>query len=177
VTLRDPVTVQLARLQDENADLRARNRDLEALLNPTMRFPLAWRLTVQQTQIMSLLVSREFVAHETARCVVLDKESINNPQKQLVVQITHIRKKLSAFGIGIHTVWGQGYLIEPKTKQRIFREIEAAHERQTVPLDRGGNRQGARSAPLPQRGGGPMMIASGDRRFRRGADNSGPASA
>jgi DNA-binding winged helix-turn-helix (wHTH) protein len=126
VTLRDPVTVQLARLQDENADLRARIRDLEALLKPTLRFPLAWRLTVQQTQIMSLLVSREFVAHETARCVVLDKESIKTPQKQLLVQITHIRKKLSAFGIGIHTVWGQGYLIEPKTKQRIFREIEAA---------------------------------------------------
>jgi two-component system cell cycle response regulator CtrA len=115
-------------VEAENAILRERIANLEAVLTGEFRAPIEWRLTGQETRVFSVLVGRA-VATKGAIMAALysdraDEDADVEP-KIVDVFICKIRKKLKPFGITIQTVWGQGYSLETATRASLSAPSQA----------------------------------------------------
>jgi two-component system cell cycle response regulator CtrA len=112
-------------LEDEVAELREKVRSLEALIAPDIIVPIEWGLTGKEGLLLSLLVGRELVSKDYAiqAMYALNHDDDIPDQKIVDVFVCKIRKKLTPFGVTIHTVWGKGYTLDQSTRQRLKSQI------------------------------------------------------
>lgn len=109
-------------LADEVELLRERVAYLESvLLGPPWRAPAEWKFTSSQSQIFRVLLTRELATKEQIVAALWSArpESELPDPTVLAVHISHIRKKLTRFGIVIHTAWGEGWRLDPRDRARL----------------------------------------------------------
>lgn len=102
--------------------LEEENRQLKEVLrgSDAARFPPKWRLSVAEKKILRSLLSAGdgFRTHDALRsvCVMHDETDV----AVVAVHISRIRKKLSPYGVEIHSIWGEGYKISAYSKAAIL---------------------------------------------------------
>lgn len=112
-------------LEEENRQLRAALRSCDEA-----RFPSKWMLSGGEKRVLLSLISSPdgFRSHEALLHAGRRAESVYDADLVKVL-VAKLRKKLKPFGIEIHTVWSQGYKIDPISKSRILaartREVTA----------------------------------------------------
>lgn len=98
--------------------LEEENRQLRAMLKGSddARFPARWKLSSGEKRILRSLISSidGFRTSEALHCVASLAEDTST--NLVTVLICSLRKKLRPFGVEIHTVWGQGYKIDQRSK-------------------------------------------------------------
>ena len=112
-TLRDDL---IQTLEQENDDLRARVRELEALLGMTFETPPLIGLTRQEGIIFGLLLKNPLVTKQLALSAMYLHQQDEAEIKIVDVYICKLRKKLKPYRIAIQTQWGQGYFITAEHK-------------------------------------------------------------
>lgn len=98
--------------------LEEENRQLRAMLRGSddARFPAQWRLSAGEKRILRSLISSidGFRTSEALHAVGSLSESTS--ENLVPVLVCNLRKKLRPFGVEIHTIWGQGYKIDQRSK-------------------------------------------------------------
>lgn len=89
-----------------------------------LRFACArvFRATKLEAAILGVLIKRTEVTKEQLHQVIENNRANQENReptdpKMVDVLICHLRKKLKVHGVGITTVWGTGYLIEPEIRE------------------------------------------------------------
>lgn len=113
MTLRDDL---VARLEQENDDLRARVRELEALSGVRFEAPPQFRFTKNEAVIFGMLLKNELVLRESMMQMLYLHEQDEAQIKIVDVWVCKMRAKLKPYGIEIQTQWGQGYFLSPASK-------------------------------------------------------------
>lgn len=108
---------EIAALRGKIELIKEENRQLRELLVPTVLFPLEWRLTPQEGRLLASLFKapegyRTRAACHAAACGF----SAESDGKIIDVLVCRIRAKLSRFGVGIETVWGQGFRLTAESR-------------------------------------------------------------
>jgi two-component system cell cycle response regulator CtrA len=87
------------------------NRQLRELLEPETQLPPGLGLTATEARIVALLLRRapHVVSKERIHAVLYFGEEDSPDPKIIDVLVCKIRSKLSARGVEIETVWGQGF--------------------------------------------------------------------
>lgn len=124
-------------LSRENKDLRRRLairdaevRDLRAALMPIPEMPLAMGLTAKQNQIVSMLLKAfpAFMEKKQIFAVLTPVEEQPSRNPTLVEShISHLRQKLSSFGISIRAERSRGYAISVDDAVRLYAMIAQEH--------------------------------------------------
>lgn len=101
----------VAALREENDELRERVRQLgEELASSRFSFPWELGLTRTQTLILNHLLTRDTITRRSTNLVLYSDRGGTEPSDHtIVVQISHIRRKLRPIGIEIATVHGSGW--------------------------------------------------------------------
>ena len=84
------------------------------------------RLVVERKDEIALAIGRLFgltATEATLLLVLLQSPSLEKNRSDMAgntvdVHVHHIRKRLAAFGIGISTIWGQGYQISSQDRRK-----------------------------------------------------------
>jgi two-component system cell cycle response regulator CtrA len=113
MTLRDDY---VAKLEQENDDLRARIRDLEEQLGFVFECPPQFCLTANEAKIFGLLLKKPLVTKEFAVSAIYLHKQDEAEIKIIDVWVCRMRRKLKPYGITIETVWGQGYRLPPESR-------------------------------------------------------------
>lgn len=105
----------VALLQEEVSTLRERVRQLEQALAPdSIAVPLEWCLTAAEASVYRCLAARPWASKATLMVALYSDRADDGPDQKIVdVFICKLRKKLRPFGVGIATIWGQGYALSP----------------------------------------------------------------
>ncbi|KAB1068868.1 helix-turn-helix domain-containing protein [Methylobacterium planeticum] len=114
-------------VEQENLFLRERVAALESILTECYRPPVEWCLTGQEVRVFGCLVNREVATKDAIMTALYaDRATVEEVAEPKIVDvfICKIRKKLRPYGVGIQTVWGQGYALDADTR--------AAHRRDTT---------------------------------------------
>lgn len=101
-------------LRNRVAALEERVRVLEDALAPaSVTIPLEWGLSQREACIFAHLTARDLVTRDSIFAALYSHLPIDDePEAKIVdVYLCKIRKKLTKFGIQIHTVWGQGFAL------------------------------------------------------------------
>jgi two-component system cell cycle response regulator CtrA len=113
MTLRDDL---VARLEQENDELRERVRMLEELTGVSFDAPPQFGFTKNEVTIFGLLLKNNLV-RRTSMMMVLYPHSQDEAEIKIVdVWVCKMRRKLKPYGISIETQWGQGYFLTPESK-------------------------------------------------------------
>lgn len=104
--------------QGEIEMLRERIRQLEEALAPSSVFiPVEYRLTGREACVFAHLVSRDVATKESIMLALYSGRPDEEPEIKIVdVFVCKMRKKLSAYGVNIRTIWGQGYSLENRAQ-------------------------------------------------------------
>lgn len=110
-------------IEAENEMLRAKVQLLEQELTGGFVAPIEWRLTVQESKVMGVLLSRELATKSSIMTALyVDRHDGEVSEAKIVdVFICKIRSKLAPWNIEIKTRWGQGYFI-PAAQRRELAE-------------------------------------------------------
>jgi two-component system, cell cycle response regulator CtrA len=104
-------------LQAKNDRLRGRIDQLEAAMGLDYMPPMEWRLTQAEAKVMGCLLAREFCSKDTLMAALYRNDGRDEAEPKIVdVFICKIRKKVSPFGVIIHTSWGQGYYLDQASR-------------------------------------------------------------
>lgn len=100
--------------------LEGRIAQLEDALGFTYLTPIEWGLTAAMMKLFGCLMARELMTPDAAMQAMYAARvgADDEPHVKIVdVQICKMRAKLKPFGITILTRWGQGYYLDPATKE------------------------------------------------------------
>lgn len=126
MTLRDDL---VAKLEEENDDLRARVRMLEELSGVNFEAPPQFGLTKNETVIFGLLLKNKVVMRSSMMLALYMHKQDEADIKIVDVWVCKIRRKLKPYGIEIGTQWGQGYFLTTDAKalaQSLLDQAKAA---------------------------------------------------
>lgn len=114
---------RIVALQKENDHLRDRIALLEGNhFEQEILFPIEWRLTGKEAQIMGILLKRERPNLEAFMSILYGALAAADdaPDEKIIdVLICKMRQKLEPFDIQIETLWGAGYYLTSFTKKKI----------------------------------------------------------
>jgi two-component system cell cycle response regulator CtrA len=118
---------RIATLEAENDLLREEVARLERALFGELLLPVEWRLTPQEQRVVGVLLNRDYATKDAIMAALYRDLGKDEAEIKIVdVFVCKARKKLSPFGIEIHTIWGKGYSIDAETRSRTLAEISAA---------------------------------------------------
>jgi two-component system cell cycle response regulator CtrA len=120
-SLRDELVL---RLEQENDELRARVRELEAERGIGFEVPIQFRLSRQEAALFGLLMKNPLVSKEFAIRALYLHQQDEAEIKIIDVFVCKIRAKLKPWNIEIGTQWGQGYFIPADSKAIAQRLID-----------------------------------------------------
>lgn len=106
----------VARLEQENDDLRARVRMLEQLAGVNFEAPPQFGFTKNETVIFGLLLKNKLVRRESMMDALYDHKQDEAEIKIVDVWVCKIRKKVKPYGIDVATQWGQGYFLTAESR-------------------------------------------------------------
>lgn len=117
-------------LEQENDEMRERVRQLEQICGISFEVPPAMGLSRQQSVLLGLLLKNRLVT-KTAVMTALYGASVGEiPEEKIVdVFICQLRRKLTPFGVGIETQWGQGWYMTAEHKAscaKLLAQVNAA---------------------------------------------------
>ena len=111
---------ELTMLRDENERLRARIDELEHALFRDVSLPIEWRLTVQEARVFGVLVTRSLATRTAILAALYDDLGRDQAEAKIAdVFVCKIRKKLTPFGIEIHTRWGEGWYLDEDQRESL----------------------------------------------------------
>jgi hypothetical protein len=88
-----------------------------------------FKATRQQAAVVAVMLKRTELTKAQIHTILQENRPASSreptDQKMVDVVIYHIRKKLIPYGIQIETVWGTGYLINPKHRENAIKLLEA----------------------------------------------------
>lgn len=113
MTLRDDY---VAKLEEENDDLRARIRELEEQLGFAFECPPQFGLTANEAKIFGLLLKKPLLTKEFAVSAIYLHKQDEADIKIIDVWVCKMRRKLKPYTIIIETVWGQGYRLPAESR-------------------------------------------------------------
>lgn len=116
--------MQEQELRDQLAQAQEELRQLKELFTPKIVFPLAWRLSIAESRILSSLykfTSGMPVSTAALHSAVGTHRFDDEPTEPKIVQvyICKMRPKLAPFGIKIETIWGRGYVLTKSSREII----------------------------------------------------------
>ncbi len=111
----------LARMCDELEEANERIRQLEDALAPEGMIPLSFRLTASERRVLAALYRREICTKDMLHLASSKGEHPETGLKIVDVYICKLRRKLKPHGLGIETIWGQGYRLATGTREEIAR--------------------------------------------------------
>jgi len=107
------------------AELEEQVRELEMrVLGTQWEPPLELRLTGHEAVILQALIAHDrtipsWLLYEATRTAP-NARGDDVDVKIVPVRISLLRTKLRRFGLGIITVWAQGYRLEPESRERLL---------------------------------------------------------
>lgn len=125
---------EVDRLRDENETLREQVRQLREQLGLSAPADfqaccrLAFGMSKSEASILSVLIARPMAPYELLLealprgFVPSDDRTMGN----VSVHVCRMRRRLAEHGIGINTVWGFGFSIDPAGRARASALIEGA---------------------------------------------------
>jgi len=114
--------LEIARLRNENEDLREQVRQLKAVLAPEIEVPLEWGLSASERTIVQTLIARPVATRQMIWKSLYDGMKDDRDPKVIDVFMCKIRHKLRPAGIVISTVWGRGWALAPEWRERLARQ-------------------------------------------------------
>ena len=90
-------------------------QQLETEINTRASFPVLLGLTPTQEKILAIMLKREYISREAIDRLLCKGNCRSLPK----VHICHLRDKLSPYGIEIESLWGRGYALTPKAKEKL----------------------------------------------------------
>lgn len=110
----------VARIVEENEELREQVRQLQELLGLTIEVPLMLGLTGKEAALLGFLMKRDLVTKEAAMIVLYGDRLDELPEEKIIdVFVCKMRPKLAPVGIEIDTVWGRGYRMRPEMRAKL----------------------------------------------------------
>jgi two-component system cell cycle response regulator CtrA len=122
----DDAARRLEIVERENDLLRERVAMLERVFLSTdvaERLPIEWLLTGQEAIVMGVLVGREVATKEMIYTALYQGRLIDGDDREPKIVdafICKIRKKLKPWEVGIRTIWGRGYSLDPLWRQKLL---------------------------------------------------------
>lgn len=126
MNLRDDL---VARLEQENDELRERVRMLEELTGVSWEAPPQFGFTKNEVTIFGLLLKQALVRRASMMMVLYPHTQDEAEIKIVDVWVCKMRRKLKPYGISIETQWGQGYFLTPESEaaaQALLDQVRAA---------------------------------------------------
>lgn len=114
-------TRRLEVVERENAELRERVRQLEdTLFARDAVVPWEWGLTPSERRVLGVLIARDLATKPAVLAALYTGLGRDEAEERIVdVFICKIRRKLTPFGVGIVTHWGQGFELDREWRQRL----------------------------------------------------------
>lgn len=109
-------------VEAENDELRARVAELEEMLFKPGSFvaPIEWRLTAYEERVFAALLGKEIATRPHIMSALYDRPGVDPAEEKIVdVMICKLRSKLKPFDIGIETLWGRGWRLDPRERARL----------------------------------------------------------
>ena len=113
MTLRDDL---VAKLEEENDELRARVRMLEELSGVGFDAPPQLCLTKNEAIIFGTLLKQKLVLRTSLITLLYIHKQDEADIKIVDVWVCKMRRKMKPYGIDIQTQWGQGYFLTSESK-------------------------------------------------------------
>ena len=104
--------LQLARLEQENEELRAKLSALETMYETKYSPSPEWGLTRGEGRVFSVLLANRIATNEQLLAALVDLahwDDLPSSLNSVRVLLYNLRHKLEPFGIEIVNVWGVGY--------------------------------------------------------------------
>lgn len=111
----NPLHQEIAKLRAQVDDLQTQLKERDKAEQP-LPFPLDWRLTRTESDILSRLVRHDYCSLELLGSALRYSQS---PTETVRVHVMHIRRKLAPHGIDIECIWGRGFRLTPSSIARI----------------------------------------------------------
>jgi DNA-binding response OmpR family regulator len=120
---------RVAALEAQIDRLRAEMDGLKAAARRSTlgKVPLCLGLTAQEARVLSALCERHEATKEQLMAAVYEAHDDAPALKIVDVFICKIRRKALPYGVTIRTIWGRGYALDGKDRQRL--QALAAEER------------------------------------------------
>lgn len=111
-------------LREENDLLKEQVAYLQSLLVADDPLPAEWNLSPSEERLFRVLLSREVATRDVVIAAVYwGKDEPETAAKCIDVNVSRMRKKLSAFGVEVKTIWGRGYCLPSDVRQQYRRSI------------------------------------------------------
>lgn len=117
-------------LEHQVETLKEKVAALEAELTEGRKasLPACLRLTAKECALLKMLYERAQVTRMTLWNELYSHLPNGGPEPKIIdVFICKMRRKLKPHGIGIETIWGQGYRMTPENKARLDELKKAKH--------------------------------------------------
>lgn len=113
----NPLHAEIAALREQLDVAHEELRQLRELMKPHTAFPLSWRLTAREAQVLgALLGCRGDYLHKEQLFAIVWGPDAEVTLKGVDVHLHKLRKKLAPVGISIVTVWGRGYALSAEDR-------------------------------------------------------------
>jgi two-component system cell cycle response regulator CtrA len=108
-------------IRERMETLEEENRQLRDMLKPPTTYPAEWRLTQQETDVLSILVARAPNAiSKTALYEAFTWDNDDPPDPKIIdVLVCKLRAKLKDLHIEIETIWGFGLRMGIASRDRL----------------------------------------------------------
>jgi DNA-binding response OmpR family regulator len=124
---RDEYYREVAALRAEVADLRETVRQYKALLHPPLCLPACLRLTPSEGRLLAALHAHKTgLSKEALHAALSGGIEADSDIKIVDVYVCKLRGKLARHGIGIETIWSQGYRLSAAGRAALASLMEAA---------------------------------------------------
>jgi hypothetical protein len=121
----DPYAI-IAALREENEILRWELEDLRATIAPPMTFPIAWRLTQQESAVLAVILgaSPAVATFERLAYAIYGEGAPDTARNCIAAFVVRLRRKLAAAGLcpAIQTTAGKGYQISAADRGLLLAE-------------------------------------------------------
>lgn len=111
-----------ARKTAEMEYLKEQVRQLRAEAENSWRAPFELRLTAAEARMLAYMVRHPRIVTDEQLITASRSPFLKDePEPKLSqVFVCKIRRKLEPFGLKIHTHWGEGYRLDPDSRQRLL---------------------------------------------------------
>lgn len=118
---------RIRQLVELNESLREQIRAQRECFAPLMVFPMEWRLTRNETIVLSTLLARDVASRENLKAVLYPAHVRDEMGDKIIdVYICKLRRKLRPFGIKIYTRWAMGWHLDPRVRDQLKAQLAEA---------------------------------------------------
>lgn len=102
-------------------------RQLKEQLVPPLTFPLQFKLTSSETNLLAFLYARapHVIPRERINAALWLDDGVAPYVKIIDVLVCKLRKKLAPFGVDVETSWGVGYRLSASARDRLEQLMNA----------------------------------------------------